>query len=230
MYSATEYKPYFYIIGWSKHEIFYCGIEFGKSKKIANPNNLWKTYFTSSDYVQQFRRENGEPDIIEIVEIFENKNQALEYEEKFITEHVMTNQHNWLNRNNSGKRFYHEATQEFREKQREMMMKRLETGWKPKVKTGVEHHNYGKKWTAEQKSQMSEKKKGKSINISMDEKARRRSQARINGKKSSEKMKEKIWVFDNKDQTAKRINLIDFDSNIHVKGRPSYNRKNQHAY
>lgn len=44
----TIYIPYTYLIGWSKLNWWYYGAEFAKIKKIANPSNLWTTYFTSS--------------------------------------------------------------------------------------------------------------------------------------------------------------------------------------
>jgi uncharacterized protein (DUF169 family) len=37
--------------------------EYAQKTKIANPSNLWKTYFTSSLVVRQMREYCGEPDV-----------------------------------------------------------------------------------------------------------------------------------------------------------------------
>ena len=68
--NKVEYKPYTYLIGWTKYNVWYYGSETGFKTKIANPSNLWKTYFTSSKYVKQYREKYGEPDIIEIRKVF----------------------------------------------------------------------------------------------------------------------------------------------------------------
>ena len=60
------YTPYTYLIGWSKLTKFYYGVEYGKIRKVANPNNLWNTYFTSSKVVSYFRIHYGEPDIVQV--------------------------------------------------------------------------------------------------------------------------------------------------------------------
>jgi hypothetical protein len=60
----TIYQPYTYLIGWSKLNYWY---EYSnRSKKRANPNNLWQKYFTSSDYVEMMRQWHGEPDVVQV--------------------------------------------------------------------------------------------------------------------------------------------------------------------
>jgi hypothetical protein len=39
-------------------------------------NDFWKSYFTSSKYVQQLRDEHGEPDVIQIRKTFNNADSA----------------------------------------------------------------------------------------------------------------------------------------------------------
>ncbi len=63
------YIPYTYIIGWSLYNKYYYGVRYAKN---CNPNDLWKTYFTSSKYVKEFRNNHGEPDIIQVRKTFEN--------------------------------------------------------------------------------------------------------------------------------------------------------------
>lgn len=66
-----EYRPYVYKIGWSNHNTFYIGCQYGWKTKIANPQNLWQTYFTSSERVTNFKSVYGEPDIFEILFVLE---------------------------------------------------------------------------------------------------------------------------------------------------------------
>ena len=63
------YIPYTYLIGWSKLNTFYYG---RRTAKNCHPNEFWNKYFTSSKYVKEFVKNNGEPDIIEIRKTFPN--------------------------------------------------------------------------------------------------------------------------------------------------------------
>jgi hypothetical protein len=65
--SHTTLTPYCYLIGWPKINKFYYGVKFGE---LADPKTFWKTYFTSSELVAQYRQQHGEPTIIEIRRIF----------------------------------------------------------------------------------------------------------------------------------------------------------------
>lgn len=71
--------PYTYLIGWSHHNKYYYGVQFGKN---ANPANLWTTYFTSSKAVKKFREQYGEPDVIQVRKCFHSKDTAIEWESK----------------------------------------------------------------------------------------------------------------------------------------------------
>ena len=69
------YTPYTYLIGWSHLNTYYYGVRFANNNKdIANPDELWVTYFTSSKYVSEFRELNGEPDIVEVRKTFNKEN------------------------------------------------------------------------------------------------------------------------------------------------------------
>lgn len=59
--------PYTYLIGWSNLNTWYYG---RRTAKNCHPAELWKKYFTSSDEVARFRKEHGEPDIIQIRKTF----------------------------------------------------------------------------------------------------------------------------------------------------------------
>lgn len=97
------YQPYTYLIGWSHHNIWYYGVQ---HRKNANPDNLWKTYFTSSKHVKKFRQEYGEPDIVQIRKTFTSKKDALLWEETVLRRMNVVSNDKWLNRHNGGKDFY----------------------------------------------------------------------------------------------------------------------------
>lgn len=77
------YTPYTYLIGWSKHNKFYYG---RRTSKNCRPNELWKTYFTSSKEVKEFVSVNGEPDIIKIRRTFPNNPNACKLWESKVLE------------------------------------------------------------------------------------------------------------------------------------------------
>lgn len=73
--------PYTYLVGWSQLDTWYYGVRYAKD---CNPSELWKTYFTSSKYVEDFRARYGEPDIIEIRKTFDNVDSARIWEHKVL--------------------------------------------------------------------------------------------------------------------------------------------------
>lgn len=95
-----EYKPYTYLIGWTKLNKWYYGVEYG-IKKVANPKNLWSTYFTSSVLVKKVREEFGEPDIVKVRRIFNNKEQAIKWENKVLIRLKVIKKTFFLNKNHS---------------------------------------------------------------------------------------------------------------------------------
>lgn len=92
------YKPYTYLIGWSNQNKWYYGAETSSRSKVANPNNLWNTYFTSSQHVKRFAAYHGAPDIIQIRKIFETKEQTLEWEHKVLRRIKAANRKEFLNK------------------------------------------------------------------------------------------------------------------------------------
>lgn len=91
-----EHIPYTYLIGWSKHNKFYYGVRYAKN---CSPNDLWKTYFTSSNVVKRFRLINGDPDIIQIRKTFKTKDKAILWEHKVLKRmNVLKKSSMWLNK------------------------------------------------------------------------------------------------------------------------------------
>ena len=89
--SAVDNQPYTYLIGWSKLNKWYYGVRYSKK---CHPSDLWVNYFTSSKYVDEFRKKNGEPDIIQIRKIFTNGEQAIKWEEKVLKKLKVLNENN----------------------------------------------------------------------------------------------------------------------------------------
>lgn len=98
---SHDYMPYTYIIGWRSLKVYYYGAEFGSLSKVANPKNLWTTYFTSSKLVKDYRSKYGEPDIIRIHKTFLNGEDAALFESNFLCRINAASRSNWLNMHNS---------------------------------------------------------------------------------------------------------------------------------
>lgn len=73
--------PYTYLIGWTKQKKYYYGVRYAKGCK---PKELWKSYFTSSKHVKQFREEYGEPDVIQVRKTFKCSSDARNWENKVL--------------------------------------------------------------------------------------------------------------------------------------------------
>jgi len=93
-----KYEPYSYIIGWTALDRWYYGIEYG-IKKVANPYNIWKTYFTSSKIVLRFREMHGEPDVIQVRRTFNNASTCIDWELKVLTRMKVLDDDRFLNAN-----------------------------------------------------------------------------------------------------------------------------------
>ena len=92
--------PYVYLIGWKELDVWYCGVRYHRN---CQPSDLWSKYFTSSRHVKKFRELHGEPDHIEILKEFADKESALIFEEQKLREFDVLNKPNWLNKNICGK-------------------------------------------------------------------------------------------------------------------------------
>jgi hypothetical protein len=91
--------PYTYLIGWSKLDKWYYGVRFAKK---CHPSDLWVSYFTSSKYVKNIRKQEGEPDVIEIRKIFSSHQDAIKWEEKVLRRLNVLNNDKWINKNVAG--------------------------------------------------------------------------------------------------------------------------------
>jgi hypothetical protein len=91
--------PYTYLIGWSNLNKFYYGVRYSIN---CNPSDLWKTYFTSSKKVAFFRKQHGEPDVIQVRKVFEKVDKAIIWEKKVLKRLNVLNEERWLNANIAG--------------------------------------------------------------------------------------------------------------------------------
>jgi hypothetical protein len=113
------YTPYTYLIGWSKLNKWYYGCSYKSKTKIANPEQLWKSYFTSSKKVKQFRKLHGEPDIIQIRKTFNTAEDALKWESKVILRMKMVESDIFLNQRNMSGQFKNKGGYKHSEKSKE---------------------------------------------------------------------------------------------------------------
>lgn len=72
-----SYTPYTYLIGWSQLNKWYYG---RRTAKHCHPDEFWVSYFTSSKEVRKFRKEHGDPDIIQIRKTFKNSKDCSKWE------------------------------------------------------------------------------------------------------------------------------------------------------
>lgn len=86
---------YTYLIGWSTQNKWYYGVRFAKGCK---PAELFKTYFTSSKHVQEFRSQHGNPDIIEVRRVFDAADAARLWETRVLRKMCVLRNDRWINR------------------------------------------------------------------------------------------------------------------------------------
>lgn len=92
--------PYTYRIKWSKTGMNYYGVRYAKN---CHPDEFWIKYFTTSDYVTKYRKEHGEPDIIQIRKKFLTENRvddAREWEHRVLTRLDVIDRGDYLNMSN----------------------------------------------------------------------------------------------------------------------------------
>ena len=104
------YRPYCYLIGWSKLNKFYYGVRYSKRMFClydsgCHPDDLWVKYFTSSQYVKEYRKKHGEPDIIQVRRCFLSAEKAINWE-KIVLRRILAKSNKFLNKNVAGSVIY----------------------------------------------------------------------------------------------------------------------------
>jgi len=94
---------YTYLIGWSHLNVWYYGAKYGKD---ANPDTFWINYYTSSKIVKDFRKEHGEPDVVQVRKTFgEDSVYCRLYEHKVLRRLDAAKSTKFLNRSIGGGKF-----------------------------------------------------------------------------------------------------------------------------
>jgi hypothetical protein len=164
-----NYVPYTYLIGWSKHNKWYYGCQYGVN---ANPSNLWNIYFTSSKKVKTFRKEFGDPDIIQIRRTFKTKESARLWEHRVIERTNAVSKDKWLNAGNGGKEFLNKGGYKLSESTKMNQRKPKPEGFGEKISkakkgvpgvSGASHPMFGRKQSYESRQLMSDAKKDKYV-------------------------------------------------------------------
>lgn len=88
-------QPYTYLIRWPQLNISYYGVRYAQDCK---PSDLWNPYKTSSQYVKEFIKENGEPTVIQVRKVFANAALAQEWEHRVLKRMKVVGNGQWLNK------------------------------------------------------------------------------------------------------------------------------------
>jgi hypothetical protein len=91
----TASIPYTYLIGWSKLNTWYYGVRYANR---CHPEELWRTYFTSSKYVKEFREIHGNPDVITVRHTFTDTTRARLWEYRVLKRIKASHRNDFLNR------------------------------------------------------------------------------------------------------------------------------------
>lgn len=86
--------PFTYLIGWTEHNLWYYGVRFAKG---CSPDDLWTTYFTSSEIVANTRTTLGEPNIVQVRKQFLSEADAKRWEDKVLSSIPIEKRQHWLN-------------------------------------------------------------------------------------------------------------------------------------
>jgi len=100
IYTCGDRTPYTYLIGWTKFNLWYYG---KRTKKGCHPSDLFTKYFTSSDIVKSFIKENGIPDVISIRKTFTSVERCNVWESVFLRRVNAKINPLFLNRSNGDK-------------------------------------------------------------------------------------------------------------------------------
>lgn len=89
------HTPYTYLIKCIPTGEVYYGVRFSKK---CHPNDLWKSYFTSSQIIKRRIKQYGkEAFLFEVRKIFANKQLAISWEEKVLRRLDIRHKPHWLN-------------------------------------------------------------------------------------------------------------------------------------
>jgi|GEM_PF-4803175 len=140
----NTYTPYTYLIGWTRYNKWYYGSRTAKKNNClyesgCHPDDLLKTYFTSSNRVLDMIKLYGNPDVVEIRKTFPNNpKKALRWEGKVLKRLKIGPKEHWLNDG-----YLHNVPNSWANKSKEERRKHGQNIAESQIKKGV--HNFLKK-------------------------------------------------------------------------------------
>lgn len=146
-------QPYTYHLFHKPTKKHYYGV---RTAKDCNPDELWKTYFSTSKIVKSLREQYGDNSFdYEVRKLFETPEDALEWETKFLTKINAAEREDWLNRHNGGNTFTTVNKSSWNKgiPHPEIVRKKIAEKRKPYV--GELHPMFGRQHTDESKKKMS---------------------------------------------------------------------------
>lgn len=156
-YTRSDPVSFTYLIGWSSLDTWYYGVRFARG---CHPKQLWVSYFTSSRKVDAFRKEHGDPDVVQVRKIFIEPVDAVLWEAKALRRIGVPNRSNFLNKARmNGNGCLIAATSKEKSLKISMLMKGRVFSEETKVKMSI--GSTGKKATPETKAKMSQSQKGR---------------------------------------------------------------------
>ena len=108
MTNKTIYIPYTYCITFLLTGQRYYGCRYAnKNKNVANPNEFWLTYFTSSKVIKELILLHGKESFaFQIRQIFKTKEETVIWEHKLLTRIDAAASLEWFNKNNGAGKFH----------------------------------------------------------------------------------------------------------------------------
>lgn len=104
------YKPYTYYLFHKPTGKKYYGVQYRSSGICANPDNLWKTYFSSSKEVNNLIELYGKDSFLfEVRKVFETREEAFLWEQKVIRRINAVEKKDWLNKHYWKGHLYHDG-------------------------------------------------------------------------------------------------------------------------
>lgn len=157
--SLENIVPYTYYIYHRPTGKKYYGVKYGKK---ANPEKLWKTYFSSSKRIKKLIQEYGKDSFdVEIRKTFNDKNKAFLWETNVLRRLKVEKRNDWLNVHANTGRMANKVGDKFSEEHKKNISKAL----KGKVKS-ENHREKIRNPSLETRKKISEALKGKVKKIS----------------------------------------------------------------
>lgn len=152
--------PYTYIITHIPSNVKYYGVQY---KKSAVPEDLGVTYFSSSKILKNLIKEEGLINFkFEVRQQFDNKEDAIRWERKFLTKINAANSSSWFNLSNGGA--INPGGYKLSEITKRRMSKPKNKEHREKLKKHLDEKRKIPKWTEERKRKQSERLLGHTFN------------------------------------------------------------------